>query len=158
MKIIKQPKLFGFTLLITIFLAVYGGILSIDGMREWYPSLVKPFNIPIWLFSAIQLIYYLICIAILYRLFSNLEQSRLKQASILLFIFMMFFAESWNYFFLGLKSVSLGFWLLLAFCLIAFINYINLRKVDKTSSIILAPYLVWLVFDIVWLYRIYQVN
>ena len=159
MKFVKQPKHLGKAFLITIVLAIYGGLLSIEGMSEWYPSLIKPIDIPIWLFGIVQPAYYLICVTILYRLYTRVEKSRVRRrTSMSLFVFMMFFAESWNFFFLGLKSVSLGFWLLLIFCLVVISVFLNLRRVDKNSSLILLPYLIWLVADIMWIFEIWQAN
>ena len=71
---------------------------------------------------------------------------------------MMIFAESWNYFFLGLKNVSLGFWLMLVFSLVAIVVYLNLRRTDKVSSYVFLPYLVWLLADISWIFRVWQAN
>jgi len=155
---VKQPNILGLAFLFTFVMAVYGGLLSLDGMKEWYPSLTKPFDIPIWLFGVVQLVYYCICITIIYRLYSRLEKSRIRSISISLFAFMMVFAESWNYFFLGQKSISLGFWLILVFYLIVLAVYFILRKVDRLSSLILAPYLIWLLVDIIWLFKLWQVN
>ena len=137
---------------------MYGSVLAIDGMKEWYPSLVKPVDIPMWLFGFVQLVYYGICITILYRLFSYIEDTRKRKISLSLFLFMMIFAESWNYFFLGLKNVSVGFWLVLVFSLITIVVYLNLRKTDKVSSYVFLPYLVWLLVDISWIFGLWQAN
>ena len=155
---VKQPKTLGLAFLITLVIAVYGSVLAIDGMKEWYPYLVKPVDIPMWLFGFVQLVYYGICITILYRLFSYIEDTKERKISLFLFLFMMIFAESWNYFFLGLKNVSLGFWLMLVFSLIAIVVYLNLRKTDKVSSYVFLPYLVWLLADISWIFKLWQAN
>ena len=155
---IKQPKTLGLAFLITLVIAMYGSLLAIDGMKEWYPYLVKPVDIPMWLFGFVQLVYYGICITILYRLFSYIEDTKERKISLSLFLFMMIFAESWNYFFLGLKNVSLGFWLMLVFSLIAIVVYLNLRKTDKVSSYVFLPYLVWLLADISWIFKLWQAN
>lgn len=144
--------------MITLVVAVYGALLAIDGMKEWYPSLTKPVDIPLWLFSIVQPIYYVICVTVLYRLISYVEDFKVKRNSVTLFMFMMLFAESWNYFFLGLKSVSLGFWLMLVFSFIAMLVFFNLRKVDRLSSKIFTPYLIWLLVDITWIYGVWEAN
>lgn len=158
MAVVKQPKILGWSILITLIIAVYGSLLAIDGMKEWYPSLVKPVDIPMWLFGIVQPVYYGICITILYRLFAYVEDTKKKQTSVFIILFMMIFAESWNYFFLGLRSVSLGFWLMLVFFLIAIVVFINLRKTDKISSYIFLPYLLWLLIDISWIYELWKAN
>ena len=158
MTVLKQPKTLGLAFLITLVIVLYGSVLAIDGMKEWYPSLDKPVNIPMWLFGFVQLVYYGICITILYRLFSYIEDTKERKISLSLFLFMMIFAESWNYFFLGLKNVSLGFWLMLVFSLLAIVVYLNLRKTDKISSYVFLPYLVWLLVDISWIFELWQAN
>ena len=145
-------------MIVTIFMAIFGSLLGIHGMSEWYPSLIKPLDIPLWLFSIVQAFYYIICVSIIYRLLTFVVDNASQKFSLSLFTGMMFLAELWNYFFLGLKSVSLGFFSILIFSLIAVLVYFNLKHTDRLSSIILTPYLLWLIIDIFWLFRLWQAN
>ena len=155
---IKCPKNFAASFLVTFVIAVYGSLLAIDGMKEWYPSLVKPIDIPMWLFAIVQPLYYAICITIMYRLMTYVDVVKTKKLSLILLVFMMLFAETWNYFFLGLRDVSLGFWTMVAFSGVAIVVYVNLRRVDFISSKIFIPYLVWLLVDNAWMYGIWVSN
>ena len=74
MTVVRQPKTLGLAFLITLVIAVHGSVLAIDGMKDWYSSLVKPVDISMWLFGFVQLVYYGICITILYRLFSYIAR------------------------------------------------------------------------------------
>lgn len=155
---IKYPKKLVVSFVITFVIAVYGSLLAIDGMKEWYPSLVKPIDIPMWLFAIVQPLYYAICITIMYRLMTYVDVVKTKKLSLILLVFMMLFAETWNYFFLGLRDVSLGFWTMVAFSGVAIVVYVNLRRVDFISSKIFIPYLVWLLVDNAWMYGIWVSN
>lgn len=156
--LLNKPKNLGIAFIVTLIIAIYGSLLAIDGMKEWYPSLIKPIDIPMWLFATVQPIYYVICITIMYRLLSYVADRRSRLVSLSLLVFMMLCAESWNYFFLGLHSVSLGFWLMLLFCGVVLLVYFNLRKTDNISAKVLLPYLLWLIVDISWIYEIWDKN
>jgi len=158
MNSIKYKKNALLAFLITLTNAISGGVLGIDGFEEWYPSLIKPISIPFWLFALVQPIYYLICIVILYRLFSYIDDRATKMVSTSLFIGMMIFAELWNYFFLGLHSVFLGFWLLIAFTIIVWMNYLILWRIDRFSFYSFTPYVLWLFVDLTWLYSLRAAN
>ena len=142
MNFTTKHKYFLIAFLITLVNAIFGSLLAIDGMEEWYPALIKPLDIPLWFFAIVQPLYYCICIFILYRLFSYVEESRKRIFSLSIYIFMMVYAESWNYFFLGLRNVSLGFWSMLGFGTLAFTVYLVLRKTEKISSHVFIPYLI----------------
>lgn len=155
---VNYPRNLAASFLVALVIAVYGSLLAIDGMAEWYPSLVKPIDIPMWLFAIIQPLYYAICISVVYRLVSYIDHPKTRRLSLFLVIFMMLFAETWNYLFLGLRNVSLGFWAMLAFSGVAIAVFINLRRVDPVSSRIFLPYLIWLLADISWMYGIWVEN
>ena len=158
MKVNHHYKNFFVAMIVTILMAVFGGLLGFQGMSEWYPSLIKPLDIPLWLFSIVQAFYYIICVGIIFRLLTFVTDKASQKFSLSLFTGMMLLAELWNYFFLGLKSVSLGFFSILVFSLIAVLVYFNLKHTDRLSSIILTPYLLWLIIDIFWLFRLWQAN
>ncbi len=155
---ITHPKSLGVAFGITFFLAVYGSVLALDGMKEWYPSLVQPITIPLWKFAVVQLVYYGICITILYRLFAYRGEKRTRTRAVSLFVFMMLIAESWNYVFLGRQDLFLGFWGMVLFVVIALAVYIYLRTIDTVSSYVFLPYLLWLFADIAWIFAIWQAN
>lgn len=158
MTALKHPRKLAIAIGITVVLAVYGGLLGIGGMQDWYPSLARPVDIPMWLFGVVQPVYYLICIAILYRLMCNVAGNPATKRSVGLLLGMMFVAESWNYLFLGLRSVSFGFWSLLGFAALAVVVYLDMRRTDRLSSHLFLPYLFWLPVDLVWMYGIWQAN
>ena len=158
MKKIKSPRNISISLIITFILAIIGTFLGLEGMEEWYPSLIKPLDVPLWLFAIVQPLYYIICIVIMYRLLTYKENKREKFTSLFLLLFMMIYAEVWNYFFLGLKSVSTGFWTLLIFAGIVLLLFQNLYKSDNKSARLLIPYLIWLIVDCVWMYSLWEAN
>jgi len=158
LSLINYPKKLALSFIITFVIAIYGSLLALDGMKEWYPLLNKPVDIPMWLFAIVQPLYYAICITILYRLFAYISEQRTRRISLGLILFMMIFAESWNYLFLGLRSVALGFWSMLLFAGVAVLLFVQLRKVDPLSAKIFAPYLVWLLVDIAWMYGLWSAN
>ena len=146
-------------IVIVILIPILGAILAGEGLNGWYKTLNMPFlNIPFWLFITVQIIYYIICVIILSRiLFFIKGKKSLTHILTIFFVFMMT-AELWNFFFIGLKSTINGFIGMIVFTVIAIILFINLRAKDKVSSYILLPYLLWLIFDNVWIFDLWRIN
>lgn len=71
----------------------------------------------------------------------------------------MFMAETWNYFFFGMRNLLLSFMGMVVLGGTGMVFYLLLRKTEKWSSRIFAPYLLWLVFvDIPWIAGIWLTN
>lgn len=143
--------------ILPILFAVVGGLLAGNAVKDWYPILKKPaYSISIPVFMVVGFIYYIICGFILYRLLTQTGSER--TLSLVLLLGMMAFNEIWNYLFFGLKSPLIGFISLVIYTGVAVALYFSLRVADVTASYALIPYLLWLLYDIAWIYGIWRMN
>ena len=155
----NNVKLGIISLLITLTIAIIGVLLAGDTMQIWYPTLEMPWlNIPLWVFIPIQILYYLICGIIIYRILKHVTPSRQQNISLALLLTMMICAELWNYLFLGLRSTFAGMVGMILFTIITIMVYIHLRRAERYSSRIMIPYLVWLAVDNIWIFELWRVN
>lgn len=135
-------------------IAVLGAMpaLDADGFNSWYLNLHKPVDPPMWLFGFAQLAYYVICIFLLYRLFTASNPSPLNKKLRVLLVATMIYAEAWNYIFFGSENVLIGLWTILPFVLMSVLVFYSLRKVDRLGARAFGIYLAWLLLiDMPWM-------
>ena len=115
-------------------------------MNEWYQSLTKPFlNPPGWVFGPVWTVLYIMITLSILLFLKNVKNSTGYNIYILLGIHIIS-NFAWTSIFFGLKS---PFWALLDLVVldITLVFLItNFWQVSKVSSILLWPYLLWVLF------------
>ncbi|NEN25248.1 tryptophan-rich sensory protein [Cryomorpha ignava] len=143
---------------ISLMFAVIGGLLTGDALENWFAEINQPwFSLPLWGWYIVGGLYYFMVIIILFRLF-NASKNSDKSTLIWLTIGMIAGNEFWNFLFFGLESTLLAFFGLIPFTILVLVLYIRLLKFQKITAWILFPYLIWLVYDILWTYNLWIMN
>lgn len=139
--------------------AALEGLFAGSGIKQRLASLrLPPYAIPFWGWMVIGGLYYLICFAVLYRLFL-LPAAPVRSVAFALLGAMMFINALWNYFFFRTRNLFHAFLLGLPYSLIAFsLLFLLLLRVDRTAGWCLVPYVVYLFYASVWGYRIWKLN
>ena len=117
-------------------------------MKEWYPSLVKPFfNPPNWAFPVAWTLLFVLMGIAFWRVLRTPESTRGRRIAVVLFLVQLVVNVGWSTAFSAAHSPLLGlivivpFWLLILATAGAFP-----RSVDRAASWMLAPYLAWVAF------------
>lgn len=138
--------------------AIIGGLLTGKSLENWFTEIKHPwFSLPMICWYIIGGLYYIMTIAILYRLLIAKDGLQ-KRIVIWLTIAMIAGNEFWNYLFFGLESTYAGFIGLIPFTLIVVVLFIRLWKFQKKTACILLPYLIWLGYDLIWTYNLWILN
>jgi len=115
-------------------------------MGQWYQSLTKPFlNPPDWVFGPVWTVLYIMIALSILLFLKNGKTSSGYSIHILLGIHLIA-NFAWTGIFFGLKS---PFWALLDLAVLditLMFLIINFWQVSKVSSILLWPYLLWVLF------------
>jgi translocator protein len=148
-----------YSLAICAFGVAVEGLLAGKGIKQRLDTLRLPsYAIPFWGWMVIGGLYYLICFAILYRLFllpSSLERS----AAFVLIIVMMLINAFWNYFFFRTRNLFHAYLLGLPYSAIAISLFLLLlARVDRMAAWFLLPYLLYLFYGNFWGYRTWKLN
>lgn len=116
-----------------------------DSISSWYPTLIKPPLTPpnIMFPIAWTIIYLLMGLSIGLVLNTN---NKGKKTSIVLFAVQLFFNFTWSIVFFYKQNLLIGF-LNIVILDVLVINYIiKSRQINRVSSWLFIPYLLWLLF------------
>lgn len=139
--------------------SLFGWMTGTEVDTAWYESLVRPqFEPPAALVLLVHLLYYPLFFVILYRAFSRPHGPGPRRTIVLLAIAALAINTAWNPFLIGLQALAVGVAgnaLLLA--IVAVLAFF-LRKRDRTSALLLLPYVAWVAFDLLWALQLYRLN
>lgn len=134
---------------VLLFLVLNFGALAIGGLftgegvpSEWYQSLNKaPWTPPGWVFGAAWT-FIMVCFAFYmsYLIKSNSNQKNI----IILFVFQWILNVIWNPIFFHFQAVSLGLVCISLLTILVAFLFFKFWKDLKVKSILIAPYLIWL--------------
>lgn len=113
------------------------------GNLSFYKTLNLPFFAPpTWIFPVVWPILYILIAISIYKISNYGFSNNYKKYLILNYIF----NESFTIFFFNFKSITLGFISCILSLLTAYFLYEETKKIDKKTSYLLIPYLIWLIF------------
>lgn len=133
------------------------GLVTEQGMREWYPSLIKPNGTPpnivfpiIW-----SILYIFMSIALTLLWISKTTQ---KKAAILLFSIQLLLNFSWSWLFFYLEQVGFALVDITLLWLCIFLTSICFWRYTRYGSYLLLPYLAWVSYALylnlfIWIYN-----
>ncbi len=147
----------GISIGITLVIAIVGNVFIRKDQMNWFKSLKKPsIMVPISVFYVVGPIFYLICATILYRILASTQGNF---GMIFVFtIIVITLNEVWNIFFFGLKSTYYGFIGVVVYFFPCLILELYLFQYEFISAIVFFPYLLWLIYDIIWSYELWKLN
>ncbi len=134
-----------------------GSYFTINAIPTWYAYLNKPaFSPPNWLFGPVWLTLYLMMgIAVYLNWIKNTKQAKFN---VRLFFIHLFFNLIWTPVFFGLKDTLFALYIIIMIWIFIITMIINFRKVNKISSLLLIPYLLWVTFASFLNYFIWRLN
>lgn len=116
-----------------------------DAIKNWYPTLVKPALTPPNIVFPIAWSIIYLCMGISIGLIINSDTIR-KRFFIKAFLFQLFFNFTWSISFFYLRNPLIGFINILLLDIFVISYTIKSYRVNKASSLLFVPYVVWLLF------------
>lgn len=146
-------------LLVCAAAAALEGALAGRGVRARFAELRQPpFSPPLSLWFAIGAAYYIICFVILWRLFASGLTSPTHRAGLVLLLALMVANAAWGFLFFRRRDLRASFFAFLPYGLLALALELVLIGGDRTSALVLLPYLAYLSYGIWWSYRVWLLN
>ena len=132
-----------------------GGLFTASSVSSWYVTLNKPsFNPPSWVFGPVWTILYLLMGISLYLVWSK----KFSKPAFIFFGVQLFLNALWSILFFGIKSPLFAFIGITLLWTAIFITIIYFYKLNKLSSYLLIPYILWVSFAAVLNFAIFLLN
>ena len=146
-----------FSLLLPQLAGAIGAIFTIKAIPTWYAFLNKPsFSPPNWLFGPTWLTLYLLMGIAVYL--NWIKKNKQAKFNVRLFFIHLFFNFIWTPVFFGLHNLFLALIIIIVIWIIIILMIKNFWKVNKISSLLLIPYLIWVTFASLLNYFIWRLN
>jgi len=149
-------KLF-LSLLLPQLAGAVGALFTVSAIPTWYKFLNKPsFSPPNWLFGPAWLTLYLLMGIALYL--NWIKKTKQAKFNVRLFFIHLFFNAIWTPIFFGAKNLFLALIVIAIIWVLIVAMIIKFWKVNKASSLLLIPYLLWVSFATTLNYFIWKLN
>ena len=143
-------------LIITYSASFIGGMATISFKEPWYSQLVKSnYNPPDWVFAPVwTTLYFMMILAIcLYWHSKNREMN-----TIYIYFIHIVFNTTWSIVFFGLHQILLALVVLVILIILIFILILKFKRVNKASSYLMIPYLLWSCYALFLNFNLYILN
>ncbi|MFZ1515481.1 MAG: TspO/MBR family protein [Saprospiraceae bacterium] len=145
-------------MVITMLVGATSGLLTIEGINEWYPFLLKPFfNPPNYIFGPVWTVLYLVMGISLFLIWDS-DATKFRTRALAVFSAQLLLNFLWSFLFFYLRSPLFALidimllWWLISTMISLFV------KINKTAGYIQIPYLLWVSFATVLNASIWYLN
>lgn len=150
---------YALAILICLLAGGLGTIFTVSAIPTWYASLHKPFfSPPNYLFGPIWTLLYMlmgISVAIIWQ--KGLKNKKIINA-IYLFIVQLGLNAIWSPVFFGAKNLLFALLIIVFMWIYILKTILAFRKIDKTASYLLYPYLAWVSFASILNFSVWLLN
>ncbi|MBW2984102.1 tryptophan-rich sensory protein [Candidatus Woesearchaeota archaeon] len=145
------------SLILPFLASAIGSLFTSTSVSTWYVDLVKPsFNPPSWVFGPVWTILFLLMGIAFYLVW--VEKSKNKKTAFLAFGVQLFLNALWSVLFFGLQKPLFAFIEIIFLWTVILITIIYFYRINKVSSYLLIPYLLWVSFAAVLNFFLYILN
>jgi benzodiazapine receptor len=141
--------------------AVVAGIsaaATIENVRTWYPTLVKPaFNPPNWLFGPVWTLLYIAMAVAAWRVWRLRARSDVSRPAGL-YLAQMALNFAWSLIFFGMHRIGAALVDILGLTVLLTLTLLLFWRRDAIAGALLAPYLAWVSFAAVLNFAIWRLN
>ncbi|MGI9067250.1 MAG: TspO/MBR family protein [Pyrinomonadaceae bacterium] len=142
-----------------IIAAALEGVCAGNNVKSFFATLrFSPYSAPLWVWSIIGALYYLIFCFVLYRVLRLDSDSGLRNAALTLTLLMMVVNALTNYIIFRAQNLRLSFIVGSLFPILDVALFICLIQLDKVVAWSLAPYLLYRIYAVWWGYALWKIN
>lgn len=144
---------------IPISIGAVGGLITMDAVKTWYPTLTKPsFNPPNWIFGPVWSLLYLIIGISAYLVWQKREQVAHFPRVVAVYFIQLVLNLFWSFLFFYAHKIGASLAEIGALLVAILINARVFYKIDKTAGLLFIPYALWVSFATLLTYSIYSLN
>jgi len=138
---------------------IIGSIFTSPSISGWYADLQKPlFSPPNWIFAPVWiLLFTLMGISLYLILKENLNDNTVK-IGIAIFSFQLILNIGWSFLFFSLQNILYALFEIIILWFAILLTISQFWKINKKSSYLLIPYLLWVTFAAIINFAIWRLN
>ncbi len=137
---------------------IVGSFFTVSAIPTWYITLVKPvFSPPNWVFAPVWIILYALMGISLYLVISD-RKKVIREKAIRVFAIQLVLNTTWSIVFFGMHNIFLGLIIIVLLWIFIALSIWVFGKINKTSAMLLWPYLAWVSFAVFLNYSIWILN
>ena len=142
--------------IITYSASFIGGLVTLSFKEPWYSQLMKSnFNPPDWIFAPVWTTLYLMMTLAIWIFWHSKNRD---MSTIYIYFVHILFNTTWSVVFFGLHNILLALInLVILICLIV-ILVLRFKRVNKISSYLMSPYLLWSCYALFLNLNLYILN
>jgi translocator protein len=141
------------TLAAVLAAAVAGNVFIGREAQQWFRSLRWPrLMVPYSALLASGVVYYVLMAVVLYR-----ALGRADTVAVVLALVVLVGNEAWNVLWFGRRTLRGGFFGCVVFLVPLLASEVAVLE-DTVSALVLALYVLWVGYDLVWLYQMWRLN
>ncbi len=142
--------------IITFSASFIGGLVTFTFKDPWYSELTKSnFNPPDWIFAPVWTTLYLMMTLAIWFFWHSKNR---EMNTIYIYFIHIVFNTTWSVVFFGFHNIFLAFVNLIILILLIVILILRFRRINKVSSYLMIPYLLWSSFALFLNYRLLVLN
>ena len=130
-----------------------------QSLMTWYPQLMKPsFSPPDWIFAPVWTILYVMMGYSAYLVWQKKESALGVKSALSWFSIQLLINTSWSFVFFKFQSLVGGLLVIVALWSTIILTIVKFRKISRTASSLLMPYLLWVSFAAVLNFTLWRLN
>lgn len=149
----------GFSIVIPLLVGYFGSLFTTPSIGTWYASINKPaFNPPNWIFFPVWTTLFILMGISLYLIWEKYPKNKLSKNALYVFGLQLGLNLLWSLLFFGLKNPLYAAIEIVVLWMAILITIMKFRKISKTASLLLLPYLAWVAFAAALNFSIVMIN
>lgn len=154
---IKSWPLFIFAILLCEGVGILGSFFTFSAIYTWYVTLEKPsFSPPNFVFGPVWTMLYALMGISLYLVLAS--KAKGKGRAVKLFFVQLVLNAVWSIIFFGLKNPGLAYVEIIALWIAIYLTIKAFKKISKTATYLLYPYLAWVSFAAILNFSVWMLN
>ena len=153
-----KNKIISFTLffLITFSASFIGRMATISLKEPWYSQLIKSdYNPPDWVFAPVwTTLYLMMTLAIWFYWHSKNREMN----TVYIYFIHIVFNTTWSIVFFGLHQILIALIVLMILVILIVILILRFKRVNKVSTYLMIPYLLWSSYALFLNFNLYILN
>ncbi len=143
----RSRAVLGAAVLLPLVVGVLGSVATMDSVRTWYPTLVRPpFAPPSWVFGPVWTTLYLMMGLASWLVWRQGGARPEVRSALAYYGVQLLLNLAWSWLFFGLKQPFLALLDIVALLVLVAVTALRFAAISRGGAMLMVPYLAWVLF------------